>query len=58
MDSSRGDGQWSDWSEAEETFRQTLLRLKRENASNQVIADEVAHSPYILGLVWWVTKND
>jgi RNA polymerase sigma factor (sigma-70 family) len=58
MDSSRGDGQWSDWPEAEEKFRQTLLRLKRENASSQMIADEVARSPYILGLVWWVTKKD
>ena len=23
-----------------------------------MIADEVARSPYILGLVWWVTKKD
>lgn len=58
MDSQRGDGQRIDWSEAEEKFRQTLLRLKRENASSQMIADEVARSPYILGLVWWVTKKD
>lgn len=58
MDNSRGVGQWSDWSESEEQFRQTLLRLKRDDASNQMIADEVAKSPYILGLVWCVTKKD
>jgi RNA polymerase sigma factor (sigma-70 family) len=58
MDKQRGDGQWGDWSESEEQFRQTLLRLKRDDASNQAIADEVAKSPYILGLVWCVTKKD
>lgn len=58
MDSQRGDGKRIDWSDDEEGFRQTLLRLKRENASSQTIADEVARSPYILGLVWWVTKKD
>lgn len=58
MDNQRGDGQWSDWSEAEEQFRQALLRLKRDNASNQMIADEVAKSPYIVKLIWCVTKKD
>src|ERR1700682_552490 len=43
--------------EAEATFRETLLRLKAEGASNQEISGAVMRSPFILGLVWIVTSK-
>lgn len=46
-----------DSSEAEEKFRQTLLRLTANGASNREISESVMKSPFILGLVWVVTAK-
>jgi DNA-directed RNA polymerase specialized sigma24 family protein len=43
--------------EAEAAFRETLLRLKAEGASNEEISAAVMRSPFILGLVWIVTSR-
>jgi hypothetical protein len=58
MDSSRGDGQWSDWSDAEEGFRQTLLRLQIEGGSSQKKTEVLLRSPYVLGLLKKVTSKN
>jgi hypothetical protein len=47
-----------DSAEAEATFRDTLVRLKAEGASNQRIAEAVMRDPFVLSLLWGVTSND
>lgn len=44
--------------EAEQAFRETLLRLEAQGVSNCEIAAEVMRSPFILGLVWAVTASE
>jgi DNA-binding CsgD family transcriptional regulator len=46
-----------DSTEAEANFRDTLLRLKAEGASNQKIAEAVMRDPFVLGLLWVVTSR-
>jgi RNA polymerase sigma factor (sigma-70 family) len=59
MDGQRGGRQWDDSPEGEAEFRQTLLRLKTEGASNQEIAEQLMRSPFVLELVKKVTgKNE
>ncbi len=41
---------------AESAFRETLLRLKAQGASNQEISESVMRSPFVLGLLWVVTS--
>lgn len=46
-----------DSQEAEAAFRETLVRLRAEGASNQEMAEAVMRSPFILGLLWVVTAK-
>ncbi len=42
---------------AESAFRDMLLRLKAQGASNQEISENVMRSPFVLGLLWVVTSS-
>ena len=46
-----------DSAEAEANFRETLLRLKAEGASDQRIAETVMRDPFVFSLLWIVTSS-
>jgi hypothetical protein len=55
--SSRKEWFCDDSAAAESAFRDTLLRLKAQGASNQEISENVIRSPFVLGLLWVVTSS-
>ena len=54
------DKKWfeADSSEAERAFREMLVRLAAEKATDAVIAENVVKSPFILGLLLFVTCSE